>query len=56
MALPIAAGVLLGRFLDNRLATKNFWTLTLLGVGVSIAGIEAYLAIRRALQRHNHGS
>jgi ATP synthase protein I len=56
MALPIAAGVLLGRFLDNRLATGNFWTLALLGVGISIAGIEAYLAIRRALQQQNHGS
>lgn len=56
MALPIAAGVLLGRFLDNRLGTGDFWTLALLGAGISIAGVEAYLAIRRALQRQNHGS
>jgi undecaprenyl pyrophosphate phosphatase UppP len=55
MALPIAAGILTGRFLDNRLHSGNFWTLALLGVGISVAAVEAYLAIKRALQRHDHG-
>lgn len=54
MALPIAAGILVGRFVDNRLASGYFWTLTLFGAGISIAAVEVYLAIRRALQRHNH--
>ena len=33
IALPIAAGVLLGRFIDDRLGSGTFWTLALLGAG-----------------------
>ena len=54
IALPIAASILLGRFLDNHYGTGSFWTLALLGAGVVIAGLELYLAMHRALDRHNH--
>jgi hypothetical protein len=53
-ALPIAVSILLGRFLDNRYGTGSFWTLALLGAGVVIAGLEVYLAMRRALGNRNH--
>jgi ATP synthase protein I len=55
MALPIAGGVILGHYLDAWLDSDNHWTLALLGAGLVVAAIEAYLAIRRALHRHNHG-
>ena len=54
IALPIAVSILLGRFLDNHYRTGNFWTLALLGAGVVIAGLELYLAMKRALGRRNH--
>jgi ATP synthase protein I len=55
IALPIAAGVLIGRFVDDRLASGSYWTLALLGAGVAIAGLELYLAMKVGLQRRRHG-
>jgi predicted F0F1-ATPase subunit len=54
MAIPIAGGVLLGRYLDGRLGTGSTWTLLLLMLGMAIAALEAYLAMRVALRRRNH--
>ncbi|HYM69001.1 MAG TPA: AtpZ/AtpI family protein [bacterium] len=51
IALPIAAGVLLGRYLDVRLGSGVAWTLALLGAGVAVAGLDVYLALRRVLIR-----
>jgi predicted F0F1-ATPase subunit len=55
MALPIAMGVLLGRMVDDRLGSGYSWTLTLFGVGVMLAAVEVYLAMRRALHKKDHG-
>lgn len=55
MALPIAAGVLLGRLLDDRLGSGYRWTLALFGVGLLLAAVEVYLAMRRALRKKDHG-
>jgi predicted F0F1-ATPase subunit len=55
MALPIALGVIVGGYLDHRLGTGGGWSLALLGVGIGIAALEAYLALRRALRSKNHG-
>jgi ATP synthase protein I len=54
IALPIAAGVLLGRYLDVRLRSGAAWTLGLLAVGIAVAGLEIYIAARRALTRTGH--
>lgn len=51
IALPIAAGVLLGRYLDVRLGSGAVWTLALLGAGIGVAGLDVYLALRRVLTR-----
>ena len=48
MATPIAAGVLVGKALDDRYGTGSFWTLTLLGAGVTVAILEAAIALQRA--------
>ena len=53
IALPIALGALVGHHLDRRLGTR-VWTLVLLGVGIGIAALEAYLGLRRALRSKNH--
>jgi predicted F0F1-ATPase subunit len=55
MVLPIALGLLLGRMVDNRLGSGYFWTLVLLLMGLLIAALEAYRAMRAALPRKNHG-
>jgi hypothetical protein len=55
LALPIAAGVLIGRFLDDRLGAGSFWTLALLGAGIGIAGLELYLAMEGGLRSRGHG-
>lgn len=49
IALPIAIGVLLGRFVDDRLGSGSYWTLILLGAGIGVAVIEVALAVRAAL-------
>jgi ATP synthase protein I len=51
IALPIAGGVLLGRYVDVRLHSGAFWTLALLGAGILVAGLDVYLVGRRALTR-----
>jgi len=48
LALPVAGGVVLGAWLDRRLGTAPMLTLGLLGAGIVIAGVEAYLAVARA--------
>lgn len=45
LALPVAAGVLAGAWLDRRLGTAPALTLSLLGVGVAVAAVEAYLVV-----------
>jgi hypothetical protein len=54
IALPIAGGVLLGRYLDVRLHSTPLWTLTLLGAGIVVAGVDVYVAARRVLARSGH--
>lgn len=51
IALPIAGGVVLGRFIDDRAGSGTFWTLALLGAGICAAAAEAYAAIQFALRR-----
>ena len=55
MALPIALGAFIGGYLDHRAGTAGRWTLPLLAVGIGIAALEAYLALRRALRAKNDG-
>jgi len=49
LALPIAAGLLLGWAIDSRLGDGHAWTLTLLGAGIAVAVIELVLVIQKAL-------
>jgi len=51
LAIPIAAGVLIGHYVDVWLQTGTRWTLALLGAGLVVGAMEAYLAARRALTR-----
>jgi predicted F0F1-ATPase subunit len=51
IALPIGVGVLVGQYVDKRLQSGHFWTLTLLGVGIGCAALEVYVAGRRALRK-----
>jgi ATP synthase protein I len=51
MALPIAAGVLVGHALDRRLGTGTFWTLALLGAGLVLGAWQGVSAARRILRR-----
>jgi Putative F0F1-ATPase subunit Ca2+/Mg2+ transporter len=51
IALPIAGGILAGRFLDQRLGSGGFWTLALLAAGIGIAAMEMYLVVQAALRR-----
>lgn len=55
MALPIAAGVLLGHTLDRRLGTGTFWTMALLGAGLVLGAWEGFSAARRILRRRKNG-
>ena len=50
MAIPIAIGVVIGWALDNKLGTAPTWTLTLMGAGIGIAGIELAIAVRSAMK------
>jgi hypothetical protein len=54
MALPIALSVLVGRYMDTRLGSGYGWTLALFGVGLMLAVLELYLAMRAALCRKDH--
>jgi hypothetical protein len=51
MALPIGLSVLVGHYIDTRLKSEHFWTLTLLGVGIGLAVLEVYLAGQRTVGR-----
>ena len=42
MVIPIVGGVLLGRYLDDRLDKEFTWTLTLLLMGVAVAFNNLY--------------
>ncbi len=50
IALPIAAGVLLGRLVDSVFGTRPYGTILLLALGIVIAGVEGWLAASRALK------
>jgi len=51
MALPIAGGILLGRWADQHFGTGSGWTLGLLCLGLVIACLEVFLGMRAALRR-----
>ena len=51
MALPIAGGILLGRWADEHFATGSAWTLGLLCLGLLIACLEVFLGMRAALRK-----
>lgn len=51
IALPIGIGVLVGQYVDKRLQSGHFWTLTLLGVGIGCAALEVYVAGQRTLRK-----
>ncbi|MGE0822371.1 MAG: AtpZ/AtpI family protein [Candidatus Binatia bacterium] len=53
IAIPIGVSVVLGRYLDNRVGSQRFWTLTLLSIGIGFAMIEVYLAGRYILRKKN---
>lgn len=48
LALPVAGGILLGAWLDRQLGTTPTLTLGLLGAGIVIAAVEAYLVVAEA--------
>jgi len=48
LVLPVAGGVLLGAWLDRQLGTTPTLTLGLLGAGIAIAAVEAYLVVAEA--------
>jgi ATP synthase protein I len=55
LALPIAAGVLAGHWVDRRIGSGTRWTLALLGAGVVLGVAEAWVAARRSLGRRRNG-
>lgn len=48
LALPVAAGVLLGAWVDGQLGTAPTFTLALLATGIVVAAVEAYLVVAEA--------
>ncbi len=54
IALPIGLGVVAGRVLDEHLGSGTFWTLALLGAGVTIAALELVAAVQSALEQMRH--
>ena len=53
LALPIAAGLLLGWFIDSQVGHGHAWTLSLLGAGIGVAVIELALVIQKALEQRD---
>ena len=53
LALPVAGGILLGAWLDRQLGTTPTMTLGLLGAGIIIAAVQAYLVVAEAEQEGN---
>ena len=51
IALPIATGVLLGRFVDERVGSGTFWTLALLGAGIGIGCLSCSWRFRQRSRR-----
>lgn len=49
IALPIAGGAILGRFIDDRFGTYPRTTLSLLLLGVFVAGVGFVLTVRDAM-------
>ncbi len=54
IALPIAAGVLLGRLVDDTLGLHPYGTFVMLGLGIGLALTEGWLAASRALKALGH--
>jgi predicted F0F1-ATPase subunit len=52
IALPIAGGAILGRVVDDKFGTYPRATLSLLLLGIVIAGIGFYTTIREVLGMH----
>jgi predicted F0F1-ATPase subunit len=55
LAIPIAAGVLVGHYVDVWLGSGTRWTLALLGAGLVVGITEAWLAGRHVVGRRNKG-
>jgi hypothetical protein len=55
LAIPIAAGVLVGHSVDVWLGSGTRWTLALLGAGLVVGIAEAWLAGRHAVARRKNG-
>ena len=51
LALPIVAGALLGRYVDERLRWHPWGTFVGILAGFAVGGYLAYRVIRRALDR-----
>jgi ATP synthase protein I len=50
VAAPAVGGALVGRWLDARLATHVFWTLSLLFIGVTLGSVSAWRQIKGELE------
>ncbi len=50
VSLPAVLGALLGRWLDGRLASGIFWTLSLLVAGLALGCASAWRHVQRELR------
>jgi ATP synthase protein I len=46
LALPIAVGAILGKWLDNRFHQGSLWTVTLIFAGLVVGVYSVYVTIR----------
>jgi ATP synthase protein I len=51
VCLPAVGGALAGRWLDHQHAAGNFWTLTLLLLGLVLGAASAWRHVQRELRR-----